>query len=239
LRGRNRSLKARARRRCLAFALEREASVGQSRRIVRVEARRLVEVGDGAVVIMLIEPGEAAIEEGHSIAGIEPQRLTEIRDGAFVLPARTQRAATPDVSIGMLRIETDRLAVVCKRARQLALAPESIAAGHVAGGCCRIETNRFVTIGERAIGIARGDMRRAPVAIELGQRAALRAGRGDQPIASCDRLRPGGALACGCIIGRGRRGLCLGQERESGDELNEAGHENLTKLQKLAIKIAT
>jgi hypothetical protein len=116
LRGRNRSLKARARRRCLAFALEREASVGQSRRIVRVEARRLVEVGDGAVVIMLIEPGEAAIEEGHSIAGIEPQRLTEIRDGAFVLPARTQRAATPDVSIGMLRIETDRLAVVCKRA---------------------------------------------------------------------------------------------------------------------------
>jgi hypothetical protein len=68
----------------------------------------------------------------------------------------------------MLRIEPDGLAVVCDRARKLALAPESIAAGHVAGGCCRIETDRFVAIGERAIGIARGDMRRAPVAIEPG-----------------------------------------------------------------------
>jgi hypothetical protein len=104
---------------------------------------------------------------------------------------------------------------------------------------CRIETHRFIAIGERAIGIARGDMRRAPVAIEPGQRAALRARRGDQPIASRDRIRSCGALACGCIIGRGRRSLCLGQEREGGDELNEAGHENLTKLQKLAIKIAT
>ena len=139
LRGRNRSLKARARRRCLAFALEREASVGQRRRIVRIEARRLVEVGDSAVVIMLVEPGEAAIEEGDRTVRIEPQRLTEIRDGAFVIPVRTQRAATPDVSIGMLRIEPDRLAVVCDRVRKLALAPESIAAGPVAGGCCRIE----------------------------------------------------------------------------------------------------
>ena len=211
LRGRNRSLKARARRRRLAFALEREAFVGQRRRIAGVEAHRLVEVGDGAVVIMLVEPGDAAIEEGHRIIGIEPQRLTEIRGGAFVLPARTQRAATPDVSIGMLRIDPDRLAVVCNRARKLALAPESIAAGPVAGGCCRIETDRFVAIGERAIGIARGDMRRAPVAVEPGQRAALRAARGDQAITSCDRLRSGGARAGGCIIGRGRRGLCLGQ----------------------------
>ena len=98
LRGRNRSLKARARRRCVAFALEREASVGQSHRIVRVEARRLVEVGDGAVVLVLIEPDEAAIEECHRVVGIEPQRLAEIRGGAFVLPARTQRAAPPDIA---------------------------------------------------------------------------------------------------------------------------------------------
>src|ERR1700730_1659882 len=95
LRGRNRSLKTRARRRCVAFALEREAFVGQVLRIVGVEARRLVDVGDGAVVIMLIEPGEAAIEECDCTVRIELQRLTEIRGGAFVLPARTQRAATP------------------------------------------------------------------------------------------------------------------------------------------------
>ena len=88
LRGGNRSLKARARRRCLAFALEREAFVGQRRRIVGVEAHRLVEVGDGAVVLMLVEPGEAAIEEGHRIVRIEPQRLTK----SAVAPSYSPRA---------------------------------------------------------------------------------------------------------------------------------------------------
>ena len=62
-----------------------EAAVGVGGGVFRIEPDRLVEVGDGAVVVALVALGDAAVGVGDGVFRIEPDRLVEVGDGAVVV----------------------------------------------------------------------------------------------------------------------------------------------------------
>src|SRR5215471_10258832 len=52
---------------------------------LRVEPDRSAVVGDAAIVVALVGPGEAPVEQGRCVIRAEADRLVEIGDGAVVL----------------------------------------------------------------------------------------------------------------------------------------------------------
>ena len=63
----------------VAFKLLRLATPVKRRSVIGGEPHRLVEVSDGAIVILFDEAGVAKIFKGRDIFRIEPNRLVEIR----------------------------------------------------------------------------------------------------------------------------------------------------------------
>ena len=79
---------------------------------MRIEPPRLVEVGEGAVVVTHIAIGDAAAVVGIGIFWIKPDRLVEVGDGAVVVTLRLIRATTGEVEHVNVCIEVDRLAAI-------------------------------------------------------------------------------------------------------------------------------
>src|SRR5262245_3502344 len=67
------------------FVPHRGRSVGGRQRVVGVEAERLIEIGDGTVVVALFHVGDTAVVEGDRTVGANPDRFVVVADGAVVI----------------------------------------------------------------------------------------------------------------------------------------------------------
>src|SRR5208337_2446769 len=85
------------------------AAVVVRRGVLGVEADRLVEIGDGLVVLPFGVPGVAAAVVRQGDLGVEADRLVEIGDGLVVLPLGVPGEAAVVVRRGVLGVEADRL----------------------------------------------------------------------------------------------------------------------------------
>ena len=91
-----------------------EAAIVVGKCVFRIEPDRLVVIGDGAVEVAFVAPGEAATVVGPRVFRIrsEPDRLVEVGDGAVAVAFVAPDSAAVVVSNGVCRIEPDRLGVV-------------------------------------------------------------------------------------------------------------------------------
>src|SRR6185436_16585341 len=91
--------------------------------IDRIEADRLVEVGDRAVGVALVVPYVAAIGIGEREFRVEPDRLVVVRDGAVVVALVLPDIAAVVERLGIFRIDADRIIVVRERRIGVVLLP--------------------------------------------------------------------------------------------------------------------
>ena len=96
----------------ITFELLRPAAPVKRGSVIGGEPDRLVEGGDGAIVILFDEVGVAKIFKGRDVSRIEPDRLVEIRYRTVKIALCREQAATVIECMGILGIDPNRLAVI-------------------------------------------------------------------------------------------------------------------------------
>src|SRR5437016_128534 len=120
--------------RVVALAIVGIAAIAEGLRAGRIETDRLVEVRDGAIELLLVNPRIAAVVVGERHSGIELDRRIVLLNRAIVVALEAVDAAAVDIRAGVSRIDADRLIEVGERRVELALFGAVIAATAIGGG---------------------------------------------------------------------------------------------------------